>query len=43
MLKERGMKELSSPAFAEAQLKYMREAHRARQAARAAREASRQN
>ena len=43
MLKERGMKELSSPAFAEAQLKYMREAHRARQEARAAREASRQN
>ena len=42
MLKERGLKELSSPAFAEAQLKYIREVHKAKQAAKAAREASNQ-
>lgn len=33
MLKERGLKELSSPVFAEAQLKYIREVHKAKQAA----------
>ena len=42
MLKERGLKGLSSPAFAEAQLKYIREVHKAKQAQKAAREASRQ-
>lgn len=42
MLKERGMKELSSPVFAEAQLKYIREVHKAKQAAKASREAAKQ-
>ena len=42
MLKERGLKELSSPVFAEAQLKYIREVHKAKQAAKAAREDSNQ-
>lgn len=42
MLKERGLKELSSPVFAEAQLKYIREVHKAKQAAKEAREASQQ-
>ena len=42
MLKERGLKELSSPVFAEAQLKYIREVHKAKQAAKEAREASHQ-
>lgn len=42
MLKERGLKELSSPVFAEAQLKYIREVHKAKQAAKAAREATTQ-
>lgn len=40
MLKERGLKELSMPVFAEAQLKYIREVHKAKQAAKAAREAA---
>ena len=42
MLKERGLKELSSPVFAEAQLKYIREVHKTKQAAKAAREAANQ-
>ena len=42
MLKERGLRELSSPVFAEAQLKYIREVHKAKQAAKEAREASKQ-
>jgi hypothetical protein len=40
MLAERGLKGLSSPVFAEGQLKYIREVHKAKQAARAAREAA---
>lgn len=40
MLKERGLKEISSPVFAEAQLKYIREVHKAKQTAKDAREAS---
>lgn len=43
MLKERGLKELSSPVFAEAQLKYIREVHKAKQAAKTAREAPQQS
>ena len=42
MMRERGLKELSSPVFAEAQLKYIREVHKAKQAAKAAREAAQQ-
>ena len=40
MLADRGMKGISSPTFAEGQLKYIREVHKAKQAARAAREAA---
>ncbi len=42
MFKERGLKELSSPVFAEAQLKYIREVHKAKQAAKEARKAFQQ-
>lgn len=42
MMQERGLKELSAPVFAEAQLKYIREVHKAKQAAKEAREAAQQ-
>ena len=42
MLRERGLRELSLPVFAEAQLKYIREVHKAKQAAKAEREAAQQ-
>lgn len=40
MLADRGLKGVSSPKFVEGQLKYIREVHKAKQAAKAAREAA---
>ena len=43
MLKERGLKEISSSKFVTGQLKYLREHHKAAEAARAARATSNQD